>query len=515
MKLPRLVRCLLIQLVLVPALEADEPERATLSPDGRFRFEAFSAADYDAGKRPAFGIVETATGRLVSNPQEDLGDPTRPEETILWAPDSLSYALTSRVGTRHLDTFLYRWDGTSFVRAKWEGDGTLEESADLEMEKDIAALGLPADSGLGQCIRGDDLAERWLDPSRLVLTCVLEYSVGNEDRGGIARGESRAIVKWDEPSQSYQIERALENAPPRVPAIGDGSPLEVKQTDRPGDDPNARTIVVRHRESGETKSFDAENWMTSPTVKIEANGWPQIELVSHGPSGFVWHRLYRLIDGAYRCHRIEELTRHAGQAPEGAPLVEVSPGNSLFLIRSRRFQEGDPESFESFQTESLSPDGKWKTVSTYHPQYLQRVAIVDAEESAEPVVIYDFDDGDGWIDAAPEVLWRPDGGAFAFYLQEGPRVSRTLLYRRTDRVWSESPTSEIDYGFLKDPIESGATWGHQHERPLWWKGEGELMLELSGFFKGDDGIDYLAHALLRWNENGDPVGGETIPIGQP
>ncbi len=95
--------------------------------------------------------------------------------------------------------------------------------------------------------------------------------------------------------------------------------------------------------------------MTSPTVKIEANGWPQIELVSHGPSGFVWHRLYRLIDGAYRCHRIEELTRHAGQAPEGAPLVEVSPGDSLFLIRSRRFQEGDPESFESFQTESLPP----------------------------------------------------------------------------------------------------------------------------------------------------------------
>ncbi len=105
------------------------------------------------------------------------------------------------------------------------------------MERDIAALGLPADSGLGQCIRGDDLAERWLDPSRLVLTCVLEYSVGNEDRGGIARGESRAIVKWDESSQSYQIERALENAPPRVPAIGDGSPFEVKQTDRPGDIP--------------------------------------------------------------------------------------------------------------------------------------------------------------------------------------------------------------------------------------------------------------------------------------
>jgi hypothetical protein len=515
MKLPRLARCLWIPLFLVPALEADETDRDTLSPDGRFRFEAFTAADYDAGKKPAFGIVETATGKLVSDPQEDLGDPSRPEETILWAPDSRSYALSSRVGTRHLDTFLYRWDGTSFVRAKWEGDGALETSADRVMAEDTKALGLPADSGLGQCIRGDDLAERWLDPSRLILTCILEYSVGTGDRGGIARGESRAIVRWDESSQTYQIERELPIAPPRVPEIGSNSPFEVTQTDRRGDDPNAKTIVVRHRESGETKSFDAENWMTAPTVKIEANGWPQIDLVSRGPSEFVWHRRYRVIGGAYRCHRIEELTRLAAQAPEGAPLVEVAPGDSRFLIRSRLFKDGDPESFESFQTESRSPDGKWKIVSTYTPQYLQRVVVVDAEESTEPVVIYDFDDGEGWIDATPETLWRPDGAAFAFYLQEGPRVSRTLLVRRSDRVWSEAPMPEIDYDFLKDAIESGATWGHQHERPLWWNSDGELVLELSGFFKGDDGIDYRAQALLRWNGNGEPAGGETIPIERP
>ncbi len=123
-------------------------------------------------------------------------------------------------------------------------------------------------------------------------------------------------------------------------------------------------------------------------------------------------------------------------------------------------------------------------------------------------MIYDFDDGDGWIDAAPEVLWRPDGGAFAFYLQEGPRVSRTLLYRRTDGVWSESPTTEIDYGFLKDPIESGATWGHQHERPLWWKGEGELDAGVVRLLQGRRWHRLPGHALLRWNENGDPAGCE-------
>lgn len=511
----RFLRFFLFQLCLVPSVQAEDGNLDALSPDGRFRFEAFSTEDYDAGKKPAFGIVEVSTGKLVSNPEEDLGDAYRPEETILWAPDSLSYALTSRVGTRHLDTFLYRWDGASFVRATWEGDGKIEGWADLVMEKDILALGLPADTGLGQCIRGDDLAERWLDPSRLILTCILEYSVGNEDTGGIAQGESRAIVKWDESSQSYQIERELAIAPPRILSIGDEAPFEVTQTDRPGDDPNAKTIVIRHRETGETKSFEAENWMTAPTVKVEANGWPQIELVSHGPAEFLWHRLYRVIDGAYRCYRIEELTRHSSQAPEGAPAIEIEPGYSLYLIRSRSFQNGDPETFDSFQTESLSPDGKWKTVSTFTPQYLQRVEVVAVKENSEPVVIYDFDNGDGWVNAISETLWRPDSGAFAFYLQEGPRVSSTLLYQRSDRVWSEAPMPEIDYGFLKEAIESGATWGHQHERPLWWKGTRELVLELSGFFKGEDGIDYRAQALLRWDGKGAPAESETISLGRP
>jgi hypothetical protein len=42
-----------------------------------------------------------------------------------------------------------------------------------------------------------------------------------------------------------------------------------------------------------------------------------------------------------------------------------------------------------------------------------------------------------------------------------------------------------------------------------------LTLELSGFFKGDDGIDYRAHALLRWDGEGAPAESETISLGRP
>lgn len=40
--------------------EAAEVDPSHLSPDGRFPFEAFSAEEVDAGRRPAFGIVDGA-----------------------------------------------------------------------------------------------------------------------------------------------------------------------------------------------------------------------------------------------------------------------------------------------------------------------------------------------------------------------------------------------------------------------------------------------------------------------
>ncbi len=200
----RLFPLLFFPLCLDPVAKADPP--AVLSPDGRFRLEHFPSEEVAAGKRPAFGIIETATGKLVSDPREDLGDPDRPEETILWAPDSRAYALTTRVGTRHLDTFLYRWDGTSFVRAKWEGDGTIEGWADEAVEAAMRDLGFSDAAHRGRILAGDGLAERWLGPDRLILTDIQECLVTEGDREETVSGTARAIVRWDEAGACYRIE---------------------------------------------------------------------------------------------------------------------------------------------------------------------------------------------------------------------------------------------------------------------------------------------------------------------
>ena len=83
MKFVPLLRLALVQLCLVPNAFAQEEGHAShLSPDGRFVFEAFSSEEVDAEKRPDFGIIERATGKLVSDPREPLGNASRPEDGL-------------------------------------------------------------------------------------------------------------------------------------------------------------------------------------------------------------------------------------------------------------------------------------------------------------------------------------------------------------------------------------------------------------------------------------------------
>ncbi|MCB1086011.1 MAG: hypothetical protein KDM63_03125 [Verrucomicrobiae bacterium] len=484
--------------------EDEDTDPSLISPDGRFVFHAFSVDEANAGK-PAFGILERESGRLVSDPEEDLGDVSRPEETILWAPDSEAFALTTRVGTRHLDTFLYRWNGTAFRRAKWTGGTLLEELADGRVATLLTSLPDPGKVRRGMTLAGDLLPERWLDPERLVLKRVEEFVVSRGDQEeGDAKAEARAIARWDKDSESYELGNELPVADPWPTEIEGDDAFEVSQTTLPGDDPNARQVTVKNRKSGETKTFSANGWMEFPSVRLAENGWPQIELHTHGPAEFIWRKLYRVENGAYRCVRIDEMTRLSFQAPEGAPRVAVGNDFDLFLIRTRQPREGEADQFESFISEWVSPDGRWKAVAVYSPQYLQRVELVDVAGKGDSTVLYDFDDGEGSIDSVCQLLWSPNSQAVAFYLTSGPRTGETLLYRRSNRVWSKAALPKIDYGFLKAGTQRDEKWQDQFERPLWWAGDRELVMKLSGTIDGDDLIEYQALSSLHWQEDGKP-----------
>jgi hypothetical protein len=187
--------------------DALAPEPSLTSPDGRFEFKAFTDAEANAGK-PPFGIVEKITGKLIWSAPDDLGDASRPEETILWSPNSKRFALTSRVGTRHLACFIFGWQDTTFVAIPWDL-GPLEELADLRMAACARADGFTRKASYGRFITDDTRPVRWVDNDSLVATRLIERSIAEGDNEGSVGGMARVLVVWNSNDKTFSIARDL------------------------------------------------------------------------------------------------------------------------------------------------------------------------------------------------------------------------------------------------------------------------------------------------------------------
>lgn len=288
-------------------------------------------------------------------------------------------------------------------------------------------------------------------------------------------------------------------AAPAWPAKADPAGFNVVQTNiGQGDE---KHLSIRNTKTGETLEFDTEGRMLAPGILEQSNGWPQIELQCSGPPEFYLRKLYRVEDGGYRCVRADELTRIALQAPEGSPLVTLEEDFDLYWIRSHETKPGDSESFEDFAVEYPSPDHKFIVRASYSPQQLQKLEIVGTAEGSKPQLIYGAEDG-SYPNSTCGVRWRPDSGAFAFYLQDAPRVGATEIFTRQGNTWKKSPTPEITYPLARRMDKAGATWQNQFEEPLRWVDDHTLILDLYGFFKGAEGEDYHYQATVHWDKKG-------------
>lgn len=287
-------------------------------------------------------------------------------------------------------------------------------------------------------------------------------------------------------------------AAPAWPAKANPTDFTVVQTNIGEGD--QKHLVIRNTKTGKTLQFDAEGRMTAPAVLEQSNGWPQIELQCDGPPEFILRKLYRVEEEGYRCVRTDELTRIALQAPEGSPLVTLEEDFDLYWIRSHETKPGDAESFEDFTTDYPSPDHKFLVRASYSPQQLQKVEIVGAAEGSKAQLIYDAEDG--YPNSVCGVIWRPDSGAFAFYLKDAPRVGATSIFIRRGNVWKKSTTPKITYPVAKRMDKVGAKWQDQFEEPARWVDAHTLILDLNGFFTGDEGDSYHYLATVHWDNKG-------------
>ncbi|MCB1233228.1 MAG: hypothetical protein KDN19_23490, partial [Verrucomicrobiae bacterium] len=189
-------------------LDSLAPLPRPVSPEGRFEFVRFDPAEVDAGK-PPFGIVEKSFGKLIWSAPDELGDPSRPEETILWSSDSKRFALTSRLGTRHLGCFFFGWQESGFAAMPWEDSGQLEELADQQLMAKAKAEGFTENLRFGTTITDDTIPKRWVDSDSIVVVRTIERSIAEGDMESAVGGSARCLIRWDARTGRFSMIRNL------------------------------------------------------------------------------------------------------------------------------------------------------------------------------------------------------------------------------------------------------------------------------------------------------------------
>jgi hypothetical protein len=182
-----------------------------LSPDGRLAFHAYSPDEVERGS-PPFGVVETGSRKLVWRAPDELGDASRPEESLHWAPDSRRFALTTRIGTRRMATFFFGLKDGAFQSLPWNQAGRLEALAHRAVTKQKNAAGFTGASGNGRVLLDDITVERWIDPDTVSIRRRIETHFEEEEKHATFEVSVVAVLKWKK--GEFVIEKAgVEKSP--------------------------------------------------------------------------------------------------------------------------------------------------------------------------------------------------------------------------------------------------------------------------------------------------------------
>lgn len=205
MKTVRLLYMLLT--LVVPAVASEEGathELGTISPDGKFKVVRHSLTEVDAGK-PVYTVIEAASGKVLWSAPDSFADAARPEDKILWSPDSKHFAMGTRVSIRRISLFIFGWDGKTFVE-QWAESAKLEDLADAKALKELQKAEGTKDAELGRCLSDQSIPERWVNDSSLVVTREVEHiGFAKGEEAGTTAGLARVLLRWNAKANAFFI----------------------------------------------------------------------------------------------------------------------------------------------------------------------------------------------------------------------------------------------------------------------------------------------------------------------
>ncbi len=152
-----------------------------------------------------------------------------------------------------------------------------------------------------------------------------------------------------------------------------------------------------------------------------------------------------------------------------------------------------------------SLDERWNVQFTRDGEEVTRVTIQHADKSSEPVTLFGHENDDpcpmpAWI------VWGPDCDKIALRLGDGPRFTRTLIFRLDGGAWKPVAMPEFY------PKEKATMLSHgfrERDRLVdaeHWQDAGTLVVKYFGSFeKEDEGDGWHQFISVRVDANGKAV----------
>ncbi|MBK8036979.1 MAG: hypothetical protein IPK22_07555 [Verrucomicrobiaceae bacterium] len=168
----------------------------------------------------------------------------------------------------------------------------------------------------------------------------------------------------------------------------------------------------------------------------------------------------------------------------GASLRHALPGGGK--------EEGDHD----------SPDEKWHVTFTRDGDEVTRITLKSHDAKIQPVVLF----GDKPDESCPMpcwLVWNPSCDRLALRLGDGPRFTRTQVFRFKDGSWQPLPLPDF---FAKEK-KTLASHGFDERDGLvdaeYWRDADTLVLTCFGSFtKGDEGDGFHKRVSVRFNVSG-------------
>ncbi len=182
--------------------------------------------------------------------------------------------------------------------------------------------------------------------------------------------------------------------------------------------------------------------------------------------------------------------------------AEAEPESEEQSSQSANSRQRNSASDTKEHEDHVSPDQRWRVHFTKDGEEVTKITIQSAEGAGQPLTLYGHE-FDVSCPMPTWVVWSPECDMLALRLGDGPRFTRTLLYRLKDGAWQPVVLPEFYAIEKKTALANGFNLRDELIDADHWQNSNTLVVKYFGSFeKGDEGDGYYQFVKIHIDASG-------------